>query len=368
MDKLVITSTEVQSVKLVEGAGREEAKPPKPIPLWARLAMLPLTLALPLLCLIVVILRIALRATAPRTREAWNGYLNSLLVASGLIFTVMAVVMFSYMPTPPQAISTGLSDLDERISFPLLPSPEKMTGTALAESLKPLVMVATPVQRRWFGTADAPSGLTGAALLLEANASGYLFATARHVADGLGWRRGAGSGRVLLNSGTGGWAAADVVGRHKDFDIALLWVPRYSGHASFSQPLAVANEAKPGETVYVIGHPQGLNFSIASGIVSRVSNAIVQISAPVSPGNSGGPVYDERGALVGVVTSKVDRSLDPNAENLNFAVKADVLTILDGWEFFADGRQLFDAYLGTRNRPIQVTPPPGSNKNKDGKH
>jgi S1-C subfamily serine protease len=347
MDKLVITSTEVESVKLIEAAGREEAKPPRPIPVWARLAMLPLILVLPLLCLIVVILRVALRATAPRTREAWNAYLNTLLVASGLLSTVAGVILFSYMPVPPQAISTGLSDLDERISYPSLPAAEKMTGTTLAEALKPLVMVATPVQRRWFGKADMPSGLTGAALLLEAGPSGYLFATARHVADGLGWKSGGGSGRVLLSSGAGGWAAANVVARHKDFDVALLWVRRYSGHASFYQPLAVANQAKPGETVYVIGHPQGLNFSIASGIVSRVSNAIVQISAPVSPGNSGGPVYDERGSLVGVVTSKVDRSLDPNAENLNFAVKADVLTSLDGWDFMADGKQLFEAYLGT---------------------
>jgi S1-C subfamily serine protease len=356
MDKLVITSTEVQSVKMVEGAGREEAKPPKPIPLWARLAMLPLIVALPLLCLITVILRIALRAAAPRTREAWNGYLNSLLVASGFVSTAAAVLLFSYMPVPPQAISTGLSDLDERISFPSLPSPEKMTGTTLAESLKPLVMVASPVQRRWFGKSDMPSGLTGAALLLEASASGYLFATARHVADGFAWKSGKGTGRVLLSSGAGGWAAANVVGRHKDFDVALLWVRRYSGHSTFAQPLAVANDAKPGETVYVIGHPQGLNFSIASGIVSRVSNAIVQISAPVSPGNSGGPVYDERGALVGVVVAKVDRSLDPNAENLNFAVKADVLTSMDGWEFVADGKQLFEEYLGAQKATKNPAP------------
>jgi S1-C subfamily serine protease len=345
MDKLVITPTEVESVKLVEEAGRKEAKPLPSIPLWARLALLPSVMALPLLCLIAVILRIALRAMAPRTREAWNAYLNTLLVASGLLFSVAAVLALSYMPVPPQAISAGISDLDERISFPSLPSAEKMTGTVLAEALKPLVMIATPVQRRWFGKSDMPSGLTGAALLLAANPSGYLFATARHVADGLAWKSGKGTGRVLLTSGAGGWAAANIVARHQDFDVALLWVRRYSGHTTFYQPLALANQAMPGETVYVIGHPQGLNFSIASGIVSRVSPAIVQISAPVSPGNSGGPVYDERGALVGVVSSKVDRSLDPNAENLNFAVKADVLTSTDGWEFSEDGKQLFEAYL-----------------------
>jgi hypothetical protein len=59
---------------------------------------------------------------------------------------------------------------------------------------------------------------------------------------------------------------------------------------------------------------------------------VLQISAPVSPGNSGGPVYDEYGNLLGVVTSKVARSVDPEAENLNFAVSTDALLHESDWE------------------------------------
>lgn len=347
-EKVVITSTEVHAVE-VPAPSDLAAKPrklPPVIPLWAKFLLLPLTLVMPVLCVITLILRIALRATAPRTRQAWDSYLNSLLVAGGLIFTATAVMLLFIMPTPPEAISAGMSELDERLTFPRLPSGDKMSGADLAEKLKPLVMVASPAQRRFFGNAESPSRMIGAAMLLAADPSGYLFATARHVADGLGWKAAKGSQRVMLTSGTGGWAAADVVARHKDLDVALLFVPRHSGHTEFYQPVAQPGQIKAGEEIYVIGHPEGFNFSIANGIVSRLSEETVQISAPVSPGNSGGPVYDEHGILLGVVTSKMDRTYDPNAENLSFAVNADVFTDAQSWDFYANGRQELEKYAG----------------------
>jgi hypothetical protein len=357
-EKVVVTTSEVQSVEVVPtpAAPIVKNKPPRLIPIWARLVLIPFTLILPLLCLISVILRIALRATAPRTRQAWDSYLNTLLISGGFIFTVIVVLAFSYMPTPPQAISSGMSELDERGSFPFLPSEAKMNGEDLAEALKPLVMVASPAQKRFFGNSELPSGMIGAAFLVEADATGYLFATARHVADGMGWKNAKGSQHVLLTSGMGGWAEADVVGRHKDQDVALLFVPRRSGHTEFYQPVATRAQIKAGEEIYVIGHPEGLNFSISNGIVSRLSDEIVQISAPVSPGNSGGPVYDEHGKLLGVVTSKMDRSLVPNAENLSFAVNADVFTNSQDWELVGNGRDELEKYAGKLKALVNSKP------------
>ncbi len=65
----------------------------------------------------------------------------------------------------------------------------------------------------------------------------------------------------------------------------------------------------------------------------------------MSPGNSGGPVYDEQGNLVGVVSSTFDKSAQPNAENLNFAVAAQALLHEFGWEFTPEGRQRFQEFL-----------------------
>jgi S1-C subfamily serine protease len=98
-----------------------------------------------------------------------------------------------------------------------------------------------------------------------------------------------------------------------------------------------------GENVFVIGHPEGLRFTLSTGIISRLHGSTIQISAPVSPGNSGGPVFDERGDLVGIVTSMVDKNGDPNAENLNFAVNATALEQDSGWDFSSSGgRRLAD--------------------------
>lgn len=343
MSKIVISSSEVDSVALPA----DIALPPKlpaPIPLWARLVMVPLIVVLPLLAIIALVMRIALRATPPRTQQAWQSYLLSLMVAGTFVFTVTAVIAFSYMPSPPQAISAGLSELDERSNFPTLPTPDQMAGTDIAHQLKPLVMVASPAAKRWFGAGEMNSNYVGAALLLHADADGYLFATARHLAQ-VPPQATKPSHRVLLTTGTGGWAGADIVAWHRDADLVLLWLPRHSGHGEFTQPLAHGHDVEVGVPIYVIGHPEGLNFTISNGLISRAMGDVIQISAPVSPGNSGGPVYDNHGNLVGVVIAKLDRTIDPNAENLNFAASSDLLATTNGWEFDKRGEKYLTDYV-----------------------
>jgi S1-C subfamily serine protease len=231
-----------------------------------------------------------------------------------------------------------------------------MSGSEISSSLKPLVAVITPARRLWFSHQESPSWSLGAGILLRANSDGYLFATAHHVVDGEDWRSGK-NARALVAMASGVWAGADVVGRHKSLDLALLWVPRQSGHADFVQPVAAATEGQP---IFVIGHPAGLRYTLSNGLVSRMEPArsILQISAPVSPGNSGGPVFDDKGNLVGIVIAKMDRSADPNAENLNFAVTAGALLQPSGWDFSGDGRRRFTEYEGVR---AQLSDSPAAN-------
>jgi S1-C subfamily serine protease len=148
--------------------------------------------------------------------------------------------------------------------------------------------------------------------------------------------------RVLLSLASGVWSDAEVIARHTNLDLVLLWIPRHSGNGEFAQPIATPKE---GENIFVIGHPEGLKFTLSTGIVSRMENSTLQISAPVSPGNSGGPVYDAQGNLLGVVSSTMDKSFQPNAENLNFAVTAQAFLKLSGWEFAKNGRERLQEYL-----------------------
>ncbi|HKV95047.1 MAG TPA: serine protease [Candidatus Angelobacter sp.] len=334
MDPIVITTQEVAQAQIpVQSAPEVRPKVPNPVPLWARLLLSPLVLVLPLLCLVALVLRISVRGQAPRVRQTWASYLLTLLIISGFLSTVFAVVLYSIPGPTPDAISSALTDLDERSNFPTLPTSKAMSSVELSSTLKPLVLMASPGAKRWFQQSYGTSGLLGAALILHADSHGYLLATARHVADGEGWRTKQGMQKVMVSVGMNGWASAQVVGRHKRFDMALLWLERHSGDAEFTQPVATYGSVQMGEKIFVIGHPEGLNFSVSNGIVSRTpGNDILQVSAPISPGNSGGPVYDEYGNLLGIVTSKVASAADPDAENLNFAVSTDALLHEQDWE------------------------------------
>lgn len=87
--------------------------------------------------------------------------------------------------------------------------------------------------------------------------------------------------------------------------------------------LGVSDEVVVGEEVIVIGNPLGLEHTLTDGLVSArrlyEGKKYIQMSAPVSPGNSGGPVFNRFGDVVGVTVAKL------YGENLNLAVPIDLL-------------------------------------------
>jgi hypothetical protein len=98
-------------------------------------------------------------------------------------------------------------------------------------------------------------------------------------------------------------------------DLALLDVPEL--HAP---PLSIdITEVMVGDKLYAIGNPLGLEGTLSEGIVSGVrefgKDRILQISAPISPGSSGGAVLNEYGEIVGVAVATLQ-----GGQNLNFAI------------------------------------------------
>jgi S1-C subfamily serine protease len=84
-----------------------------------------------------------------------------------------------------------------------------------------------------------------------------------------------------------------------------------------------------GDTVYAIGNPEGLEGTFSQGVVSSIrqlgSDRMLQITAPISPGSSGGPVLDQNGSVVGVAFASIE-----NGQNLNFAIPSNYLAALLG--------------------------------------
>jgi S1-C subfamily serine protease len=325
-----------------------------------------LVLVLPLLCLFSFILRLAFRNAPPRTKFAWSAFLNSLLTISGIVTTLVFVLVLSLSPQP-SIVSSGVSDLDQRDEFVRLPAEKAMSSTEIATNMKPLVVMVSPSSGGWFRPVGIFRAL-GAGMLLQADKSGYLFATARHVVDGENWRVGKPQNDLQVASLSGVWGKGVVVARHKTKDVALFWVDRHFGASEFHQAIAAPQQVSEGEQVWVIGHPEGLSYTISNGLISRLpEEGGIQISAPVSPGNSGGPVYDDRGNLLGIVSSKIDRSIMPNAENLNFAVRADVLLDESGWNFVGKGKERFEAFRKAEASPSGSNAKPATPSSSQGK-
>jgi hypothetical protein len=98
-------------------------------------------------------------------------------------------------------------------------------------------------------------------------------------------------------------------------DVVLL---KFPGYELPILPIST-NIPDPGEKVVVLGSPLGLSETVSEGIVSAVrvldGRQLIQISAPISPGSSGGPVLDERGRVFAIASSHLR-----GGQQLNFAV------------------------------------------------
>jgi S1-C subfamily serine protease len=175
---------------------------------------------------------------------------------------------------------------------------------------------------------------------------------------------------ITVQQPGGTQAAASTVSLDKQNDLALL--------QTGSAPPAIAalrgaRPIRPGEAVVAYGFPlTGLMSSggvLTTGTVNALSGTgddtrYLQISAPIQPGNSGGPLLDMSGAIVGVTTKSIStnraaRVLGSTPQNANFAIKTEVIrTFLSttgvSAESSAGGRELSAPDVGERARAFTV--------------
>ena len=122
------------------------------------------------------------------------------------------------------------------------------------------------------------------------------------------------------------YSVEEIVAIDERHDLAIL---RVSGPNPPILDLENSDDIEIGETIYTIGNPIGLEGTVSRGIVSSIrdfgSGTRIQIDAPTSPGNSGGPVLNEKGKVIGVSVSGYQEA---HTQNLNFAVPSNYLKAL----------------------------------------
>ena len=163
-----------------------------------------------------------------------------------------------------------------------------------------------------------------------------------------------GASKVRLRQGDKGWEAS-IATMDATHDIC-----RISAATLAARPAVVSSfsTVKVGDRVYAIGAPEGLELSLSEGLVSGIrtgdsGESLIQTSAPISHGSSGGGLFNDRAELIGITTFYVK-----GGQNLNFAIPSDWIlgrtamalkhdlpsTPSKGVaELFQDGQDAFDA-------------------------
>ncbi|MHA4809176.1 S1C family serine protease [Flavitalea flava] len=190
--------------------------------------------------------------------------------------------------------------------------------------------------------------------LMPASGSGFLISTDGFVVTNNHVIENATDIKVSLADGR--MVNAELKGTDPSTDIAVLKIYE-TGLKSLS--FANSEGLQPGQIAIAIGNPLGLQHTVTAGVVSalgrtlRASNGrliddIIQTDAALNPGNSGGPLVNSLGQVIGVNTATI-----PSAQGLCFAVSSNLAAFVAG-KLIMEGR-VKRAYLGIAGQLVNLT-------------
>ncbi len=228
-----------------------------------------------------------------------------------------------------EAVSQNASKTTNTVNYDLHPTTVAtedgaLTIAQIAQKVGPAVVgVSTKSVAGidWFGNEQISEGI-GSGMII--NEEGYVL-TNQHVIAG------ATEVKVIFNSGQE--VAAKVVNSDASHDIAIVKITENVKVPGVVE-LGNSSSLQVGETVVAIGNPLGKEFlgSVTSGIVSALNRnlgdkdiAYIQTDAAINRGNSGGPLVNSRGQVIGINTAKISSTGTVSVDGMGFAIPIDLV-------------------------------------------
>ena len=209
---------------------------------------------------------------------------------------------------------------------------ERDTPPAAATAYQTILPSLVTVTTRRAAGADGVPGPAGLGAGVVVNADGVVL-TALHVVDSVAATivddvTGRSVGPIEVTFADGTTAGARVAGREPENDMAVLAVDRLP---EVVVPAVLGGGVRVGDEVFAVGNPLGLRSSLSAGVVSATGRTVgtedggrlselIQFDAAVNPGNSGGPLLNRDGQVVGIITGLANPTDQAYFVGIGFAV------------------------------------------------
>ncbi len=243
-----------------------------------------------------------------------------LLIVAVAVGAVLALAFWWLLPTGPPPLTPA--DVDKAVQRGLHQAQEQQRNTppdatTADHTITPSLVTVTAQRADPGAGAGAIDTRLGSGVVI--NASGAVL-TALHVVDG--------ATRIELAFADGTTAGATLLVSKPENDIAVLAPDQLP---DVVVPAVMAGPPPVGDAVYAVGNPLGLTHSLTAGVVSAIDRSIptgrgttlsglIQFDAAVNPGNSGGPLLNRAGQVVGIVTALANPANQDFFVGIGFAV------------------------------------------------